>query len=243
MMSETLPKLALDSAYRYAIYFAPATDDRWWRAGSEWLGRDAFTGTYCRQPLLIGLRADEQQRLTAAPRRYGWHATLKAPFALAETVNLRQLRLALHELCGTFSAFTLPPLNVSLLDDFLALVLNEKSFELDRIAHACVSQLHPFAAPLSEGDLARRRVANLSAAEDAQLLAWGYPYVMDLFRFHISLTGSISDIPDSAMEILRNAAHDWFAELPHCRFESIALFAEPTPGSDFVLLEQIQLGA
>jgi putative phosphonate metabolism protein len=242
MTNDALPALAIDRAHRFAIYFAPATDDPWWRAGCEWLGRDAFTGLSYRQPSLPRLLASEQEKLTAAPRRYGWHATLKAPFALTETADLEQLRSALRELCRAFTPFLLPPLNVSLLDDFLALVPAENSVEIDRIARACVSRLHRFAAPLSPAELARRRSANLSPAEDALLLEWGYPYVMDYFRFHMSLTGSLADASVATVDILRNGAHEWFAELPQCRFASIALFAEPSPDSDFVLLEHIPLG-
>jgi hypothetical protein len=42
---------------------------------------------------------------------------------------------------------------------------------------------------LSEAQLARRREGGLTPAQDALLLRWGYPYVMEEFRFHITLTG------------------------------------------------------
>jgi putative phosphonate metabolism protein len=242
MTNDALPTIALNHAHRFAIYFAPAIDDPWWRLGSEWLGRDAFTGALCQQPSLAGLLTSEQARLTAAPRRYGWHATLKAPFALAETADIEQLRLSLRALCRAFTPFSLPELHVAQLDDFLALVPADDSAELDRVARACVSELRSLAAPLSPSDLARRRAANLSATEDALLLKWGYPYVMEHFRFHMSLTGSLSDASIATVEILRSAATAWFAELPPCRFASISLFAEPTPGSDFMLFEQVPLG-
>ena len=148
-MNEPLPALALSSAYRYAIYFAPGLDDPLWRAGSQWLGRDAFTGARYEQPPLSRLTVAAQQHLTAAPRRYGWHATLKAPFALEATADLQRLRLALRELCRGAKPFVLPRLGVTLLDDFLALVPTETSTDLDGIARTCVSQLHPLAAPLS----------------------------------------------------------------------------------------------
>lgn len=242
-MIEPLPALALSSAHRYAIYFAPGLDDPLWRAGSQWLGRDAFTGHRCEQPPLPGLSEAAQQNLTAAPRRYGWHATLKAPFALESTADLQRLRLALRELCRGAKRFVLPRLSVTLLDDFLALVPTETSTELDRTARACVSQLHPLAAPLSPADLARRRTAKLSATEDEMLVTWGYPYVMDHFRFHMSLSGSLAGISATTINMLVNAASDWFGALSSCEFASLALFAEPTPGADFVLLEQVPFGA
>jgi putative phosphonate metabolism protein len=243
MESDALHALSLNSAYRYAIYFSPALDSPWWRTGSQWLGRDAFSGALLAQPVLSGLSIGEQRALTAAPRRYGWHATLKAPFALAQGVDLVELRFALRQLSRHFTPFSLPPLHAILLDDFLALMPTEKSAELELIARACVSQLHPLAAPLSSADLARRRAAKLSDAEDAMLVEWGYPYVMDQFRFHMSLTGSLIDVDASKIDILRTGAQERFAALPCCAFTSIALFAEPTPGADFVLLEQIPLTA
>jgi putative phosphonate metabolism protein len=242
MTNEVSRSVALEHAHRFAIYFAPAVDDPFWRLGSEWLGRDAFSGAPCRQPSFAELPAREQERLTVAPRRYGWHATLKAPFALAESVRVEQLRSSIYELCGAFNPFVLPELRVARLDDFLALVPTEESVDLDRIARACVSELHPYAAPLSPTDLARRRAASLSAAQDAFLVQWGYPHVMDCFRFHMSLTGSLADASASTIAALSNAAQSWFAGLPPCRFELISLFAEPTPGSNFMLLDQIPLG-
>lgn len=242
-MNEPLPALALSSAYRYAIYFAPGLDDPLWRAGSQWLGRDAFTGARHEQPPLSGLTVAAQQHLTAAPRRYGWHATLKAPFALEATADLQRLRLALRELCRGANPFVLPRLGVTLLDDFLALVPTETSTDLDRIARACVSQLHTLAAPLSPADLARRRTAKLSVTEDEMLVTWGYPYVMDHFRFHMSLSGSLAGVSATTIDMLVNAASEWFAALSSCEFSSLALFAEPTSGADFVLLEHVPLGA
>ena len=242
-MNEPLPALALSSAYRYAIYFAPGLDDPLWRAGSQWLGRDAFTGARHEQPPLTGLSVAAQHDLTAAPRRYGWHATLKAPFALMEGADLDRLRYALRELCRSAMPFSLPPLHVTLLDDFLALVPTECSADLDHIARACVSQLHSLAAPLSPVDLARRRAANLSATEDEMLVTWGYPYVMDHFRFHVSLSGSLAGVSAATIDMLFTAASEWFGALPACEFASLALFAEPTPGADFVLLEHVPFGA
>ena len=70
------------AAHRYAAYFAPAIGSAWWEAGSHWLGRCAARGQPLPQPAIDGMPPARQQALTAAPRRYGWHATLKAPFAL-----------------------------------------------------------------------------------------------------------------------------------------------------------------
>ena len=111
----------LSNAHRFAVYFAPATDSAWWTAGSRWLGRCAATNEALAQPTIDGIAPEQQRQLTADPRRYGWHATLKAPFSLDEGVGLDGLRSALQTLAATFSPFDLPPLRVRRLGGFLAL--------------------------------------------------------------------------------------------------------------------------
>lgn len=230
-------------AYRYALYFAPEADSPWWQAGSRWLGRCAVRQQIFEPPEVAGLKADEFLRLTAAPRRYGWHATLKAPFALTDGVTPAQLRAAVRALCRQRSPFAMPALRVSRLDDFLALTPEGEPHALHDVARACVTELHPLAAPLPPEELQRRRAGGLSPEEDALLLRWGYPFVLDRFRFHLSLTGSLRGIEPAVIEALQAAAQQWFAPLPPCRFETVALFAEPAPGADFMLLEHARLGA
>jgi hypothetical protein len=65
---------------RYAIYYSPNADTLFHRLASEWLGRDAWSGDAQRQPAIADIPA-----LTEEPRRYGFHATLKAPFHLARS--------------------------------------------------------------------------------------------------------------------------------------------------------------
>jgi putative phosphonate metabolism protein len=228
---------------RYAIYFAPRADSAWWRAGSRWLGRCASRLEPLPQAPLPGVPAPELHRLTKAPRRYGWHATLKAPFALATGVDVEQLRAALRSVCADFQPFTMPASKVAMLDDFLALVPDHGSALIDDIAAACVTRLHPLAAPLTATELERRRAAGLTPEEDALLLRWGYPFVLERFRFHLSLTGALRDAAPGVVQAIQDAARERFADLPACRFDTVSLFAEPKPGADFVLVEQMELGS
>ncbi|MDB5940270.1 MAG: putative phosphonate metabolism protein [Polaromonas sp.] len=234
MMTETL-------AYRYAIYFAPLPGTPWWQAGSAWLGRCAATQVMLPQPVIAGVSGAELLALTAAPRRYGWHATLKAPFALKNGANVQSLRDALQSLAQEMAGFDMPPLQVVCLDDFLALVPQGDCNALQAVAQACVTKLHPLAAPLSPAELQRRRKADLSPGQVALLVRWGYPYVMEHFRFHCSLTGSLQGVKAQQVHALQDAAQAWFGSLPRCRFDSLALFAEPTPGADMVLMEHMRL--
>jgi hypothetical protein len=229
------------SPYRCAIYFAPATDSPWWAAGSQWLGRCAATHRALEPPPVEGVDAQLLRRVTAEPRRYGWHGTLKAPFQLAAGCSLADLRSALRQLCAALPAFTLPALRVVRMDRFLALRPAEPSKLLDAVATACVMQLHPLARLLDEPQLRRRRDVGLTPQQDALLMRWGYPWVLEQFRFHLSLTGDLSDVPLSVEQALMRTAQERFETLPPCRFDSVALFTEPRAGEDFELLEHVEL--
>ena len=238
MTTDTLPE-----PYRYAVYFAPAPQSLWWRAGSQWLGRCAAGQSVGAAPSVHGVSDDDYRRVTAAPRRYGWHATLKAPFALGDGVTVLQLESALKVMAQSTSAFDMPPFDVALLGDFLALVPQPQSQHANALAARCVTELHPLAAPLPDSELRRRRQAPLSARQDALLLRWGYPFVLDEYQLHCSLTGSLAGLSREQVRSLQEAAHDWFASPAPCRFESLALFVEPSPGADFVLRAHFGLQA
>jgi len=227
--------------YRCAVYFVPEVHGDWWQAGSQWLGRCAATGATYALPDMPGLAPAEFQALTADPRRYGWHATLKAPFTLAAGQSLDTLRTAMQALAKRLPAFDLPPLRVSDLGGFLALRPDGDLTRLNETAAACVQQLHPLAEPLSDAELARRRQAPLTPEQDRLLLAWGYPWVLDHFQFHLSLTGSLGQCSPEVKATLFQAAQTRFETLPVCRFAQIALFIEPERGADFELLDTLNL--
>jgi len=227
--------------YRCAVYFVPDIHSPWWQLGSQWLGRCAATRQALRQPSLPGIPSDVQWAYTAEPRRYGWHATLKAPFKIMPGENLKSVMSALHALAKMLPAFEIPALKVSTEGDFLALRPEGNQSDIHRTAAACVRELHRFAKPLSDADLTRRRLAGLTPEQDRLLLAWGYPYVLDEFQFHLSLTGSLHGLTDDRRAAWTQAAQSHFGHLGACRFERLALFVEPQRGGDFELLETVAL--
>ena len=234
------------AAHRYAVYFAPHPGTLAWLAGSHWLGRCAALLQPMQQLDIHGVAQAELERLTAAPRRYGWHATLKAPFTLAPGVDWLTLHHAVQMLAQGLLPFAMPPMQVQRIDDFLALVPmagHAANSDIQAAAAACVTQLQPLAAPLTAQDLARRRAAGLTPRQDALLQQWGYPFVLEEFRFHLSLTGSLAGADAGTVALVQDAAEQFFADLPPLRFSSLALFSEPTPGADFVLLDHLELGA
>lgn len=233
-------------AHRYAVYFAPAPGTLGWLAGSHWLGRCAAQLQPLPQLDIAGVTKDDLHRLTAAPRRYGWHGTLKAPFVLAPGVDWARLHHAVQTIASGLEPFTLPPMQVERIDDFLALVPMASpttDAAIHAAAAACVTQLQPLAAALPPAELARRRAGGLTPRQDALLQRWGYPFVLEEFRFHMSLTGPLSGVHAETQTLVHDAAEQFFADLPPLRFNSLALFAEPTQGADFVLLDHLEMGA
>jgi hypothetical protein len=228
-------------AYRYAVYFAPNVEQHWWAQASQWLGRCAVSQQMNVQPLIAGVSTKRFAELTEHPRRYGFHATMRAPFVLTSQYQPTDLIDRVNMLCRDVKPFVLPRLQVTLLDQFLALVPERNAAQVTLLEEQCVTVLNDYAEPLGPEELGRRRSAGLSAQEDALLLRWGYPYVLERFRFHCSLTGSLVSASRQEISALTQAAHQHFDQLPPCLFDSLAIFVEPTRGADFVLLQQCPL--
>lgn len=224
---------------RYAIYHAPDPVSAFWQRAAEWLGRDAASGAVLAQPAIPGLSAERFHALTADPRHYGFHATLKAPFRLAPGQDEAALRDALAAFARTQVAFE-AGLSPAALGRFLAFRPSTPSPAIDALHAAALAAFEPFRAPLSDGDLVRRRRAGLSPEQDQLLVTWGYPYVLDHFRFHLTLTGSLSD--EGERDALLTAAQDWFrADIGTHRFAAISLFRQDE-GEDFMLIEHVPFG-
>lgn len=231
----------LIAPHRVALYAAPAPGTEWWERGSEWLGRCAFRGVTLAQPAVTGLTAEPMAALTADPRRYGWHATLKAPWRLASGLDLGALRERVGDVCGKHRTIERLDLQVTRLGNFLALCPSQPPVELAALAADCVRRLQHLAAPLTDAELAHRRRQPLSAEEEELLRAWGYPWVLHRFRFHFSLTGSISGLPESDVGALMRAAQAHFTGLPPLTLDRLSIFIEASAGADFSLLEQLPL--
>ncbi|MDF3607409.1 DUF1045 domain-containing protein [Paracoccus sp. DMF-8] len=172
--------------FRYAIYHLP--DGALGRWGAEWLGWDARRGRALPHPDIAGL---DPATLTATPRRYGFHATMKAPFHLAEGVGPDDLADALQVLAGRHAPFDMA-LHLSQDWGFLALrPAATPPTALAALESALVRGLDRFRAPLTARDIARRRPEALPPQARAHLGDWGYPFVLDLFHYHLTLTGAL----------------------------------------------------
>lgn len=225
---------------RYAIYWAPPARSPLARLGNAWLGREAEQGAAGARPSIAGFDAARLEALTAEPRRYGLHATLKPPFALAEGTDPEMLRQALGAFAAGRPPVTLPALRVALLERFIALTPADGSPELQALAAHCVEGFDRFRAPPGAAELARRRAAGLSRLEESYLTRWGYPYVLDRFRFHVTLTGPLD--PVDAQRLLPVLAGLFEpATREALALTDIALFHEPAKGVPFRLVERFAL--
>ncbi len=225
---------------RYAIYFSPAADSSLAALGNAWLGRDCDSGLSLQPPSISGLTLDRWSALTEAPRRYGFHATLKPPFHLAPGASEDDVRQSLHALATRARSILLPRLDVRALSRFLALVPSQPTPELQDLAARSVRDLDRLRAQPAPEELERRRRAGLTERQETLLGLWGYPYVMEAFRFHMTLTGQLT--PDQSETLLPILTELFAPELAKPqRIDALSLFEQPEPGANFRRIDRIPL--
>ena len=213
---------------RVGIYYCPGNDDPLYAAGAEWLGRDPSRPNPIAQPEIPGI-----EEVTAEARAYGFHATLKPPMRLAPGCSWYGLLTATHALAERIAPFELPALAVTDLHGFLALRETEPCAPLQALADACVEGLDGYRASPSETELARRRRAGLTEAQEEMLVRFGYPYVLETWFFHMTLTRRLSV---DEHRFWRPAAERFFAAAAGVkrRVADICLFTQMEPGAPFV---------
>lgn len=208
---------------RYALYFAPEPDTALAEFGRLWFDE-------------VG--SANFAELLRVPRRYGFHATLKAPFRLADGQTAEQLEMALAEFVGQREPVCAPPLQLSELGDFLALRPAEPCRSLDALAESVLRHFDHFRAPAGADELARRQVG-LDGRELALLEAWGYPFVLDRYRFHMTLSDKANA---ENLQRLRSQAEPLVSEIAAqpLRAESVCLFSQAAPDRPFALVRRFR---
>lgn len=217
---------------RYAIYYAAAPDSELEQFGASLLGYDAYSNAEL--PFPDGVPTDWRE-LTQDPRTYGFHATLKAPMTLAAGRTEAQLVAACELFADAARPVPLIKPVVDSLSGFIAVIPSESSAELERLAADCTRAFDFFRAPLTPEDRARRRPAKLTTRQCEYLDRWGYPYVMEEFRFHMTLTGRLpAERRDNVVAMLRNR----FAVIGVAAIEidRIALFRQDDAASRFGII-------
>jgi hypothetical protein len=203
---------------RYALYFTPPPGP-FAQAGAAWFEKD----------------------IAKRPRRYGFHATLKAPFRLAQGATREALRAAVEGFCAQTPPVLIDGLEVTQSGRLLALTPLGETDALEVFAAQVVARLDPFRAPLSDAETTRRRGKGLPEAAEARLQRWGYPHVMEAFAFHMTLTGPL---PRAGFDQIANDARAHFAPCLPCplTLDALTLCGEDGAGQ-FHALARVPLSA
>jgi len=226
---------------RYSIYYVSTPGSDIDRFGAQLLGYDALSGDQLPFPDDVVQLVPDWRDLTRDPRKYGFHATLKAPLPLAQGKAEAELLAA----CETFASTPRPiPVIRPVVDSisgFIAVVPAEPSPELERLAADCVREFDSFRAPLTPEDRMRRNPSALTPRQRAHLERWGYPYVMEDFRFHMTLTGRLDA---GRREPILTMLRDRFSAigLTTLAIDRIAVFRQNDAASRFQVVNHWKLG-
>nr|WP_320010887.1 DUF1045 domain-containing protein [uncultured Desulfobulbus sp.] len=226
---------------RYALFFAPPPTSPLWLQGCRWLGRDAVSGVSLTPPAFRRLDGETIVDITRAPSRYGFHATIVAPFRLKEGLREQDLFQAVEHFVASQRQITIPPLTVSQLDNFFCLRPTRHSATLQGLSSLCTRAFDRFRAPLKPSELARRKAVQLTGQEKKNLELWGYPYVFEQYRFHFTLTVRM------ASNKTKDRVHTCLLELfeplldEPLLIDALCLFVEPEPGQPLRCLHRFTL--
>ena len=234
-----------NSFKRFAVYYAPPAGSPLARLGRAWLGVDPETGGAVDDSAalpadLLAALPVPRETLVRSARLYGFHATLKAPFRLAEKIDLDSLDAAIEALAQRTAPVEAPRLMVKADLGFVALQPSAPSPAIDALASACVTGLDLMRAPLTGAELAKRRRAGLDMVEDAHLRNWGYPYVLDRFRFHMTLSGQLARREAAQVAGLLSPLFDPIL-YGTFRVDEICLFGDPGDDAPFRIVKRYPL--
>jgi len=229
------------STRRYALYFAPDAATALWTLGCAWLGRDAETDKTLPIPKIPNIPEALIARITRAPSRYGFHATLKAPFQLAEDCSENLLMKAVATFAKKQESFVIPKLCVKDLHGFLALRPAIMPPALKALAANCVQQFDRFRAPLDDDALTKRLAGGLTDRQATLLQEWGYPYVLDEFRFHLTLTESLTEAESTALKPALTELFHRVIAVP-VTVSALSLFVQQSESEPFTVRARFRFG-
>ncbi|HYD78986.1 MAG TPA: DUF1045 domain-containing protein [Paucimonas sp.] len=224
---------------RYALYFAPRSDSPWWKAGCLWLGRDPISGAELQQPEVPGLPRLLLAKLTSDARRYGFHATLKAPFRLQSGFTEAHLLAMAEAFCAAQRPLYVPDVEIGMVGrsaPVLALRAAGDTRPIDDLAQRCVHYFDLLRAAPTADEQRKYRARGLNAREEELLQRWGYPYTEECFRFHLSLSDSLAELGAEPIAALQAAAKEHFAHAHATEplgIDGLTIFREVERGAPF----------
>lgn len=229
---------------RYAVYFAPAIESGLSRFGTGVIGYDAWSGRDV--PFAPAVLGEVNAELNADwhPRRYGFHATLKAPMVLADGFD----EAGLLAFARTYAERTRP-----VVLDGLALECHRNNFalrprgdiaQLNALAFDVVRAFDPFRAPLSDADRQRRLAGGRLTPRQIELLErWGYHYVDEEFWFHMTLTGPIATVRCEEIGAVLAEAYAALVPTGPVAIDNVTIFRQASRTEPFRILERFAFGS
>lgn len=223
---------------RYAIYFVPGADTALYRFGAAVLGYDSYRG----EARSIDGASDDWNDMTREPGVYGFHATLKPPFALADGHNEGGLFRAVNDFAAKRAAISIGELRISELGSFIALVPSKPRSLLNEFAEVCVRDFDRFRSAMNEQERQRRLTPGLTDRQMTNVALWGYPYVCEDFRFHMTLTGSL---PVQKRDRAFHFLCEKYEQVPGVKsvtLDQIVIAKQSQPATPFRIIAQMPLG-
>lgn len=223
---------------RYALYFAPAIDSQLASFGETVLGR---TASQPRSKDAASPHPDRERwlALTKSPAHYGFHATLKAPFELSDDCSFDELKTEVEAFAKQQTAIPLSGLLPRPLSGFTALTLDPQPDTLGKFALRVVETFEPFRRALSEEDMQRRKQQKLSPRQLELLERFGYPYVDEEFRFHMTLTGPTDEQDSDYVDWLKSIYQQQVEGTP--QLDELAIYGQTSRATPFVRLRSYPL--
>lgn len=112
---------------------------------------------------------------------------------------------------------------------------------MSRLAADCVRDFEDFRAPLSKTDIERRRKSGLSARQDGQLLAFGYPHIFEDFYFHMTLAGPLEKAQQERVLGMLKATAPTLGHVPFI-VDAIAIYEQSTRDQPFIQTVRLPFG-
>jgi alpha-D-ribose 1-methylphosphonate 5-triphosphate synthase subunit PhnG len=219
--------------YRYAVYYVPDQDSDLYRLGSSLLGYSLREGKELPMAALPGAGAPGEYSKKASV--YGFHSTVIAPFRTQR--GKEGIASAIALALSKHAPFRLAPLRLRLLNGFPALCAEGPMDGFQALEKSLLEALYPLFLPPDPESLGRR--GELNPKQLGYFWKWGYPFVLDEHRFHMTLGDPNSS--DGYIGALKN----YFpaSSTDALVFGKVTLCAQESPGSRFISLGDFPLGA
>ena len=179
---------------RVAIYFLPKKNSSLENFGKNLLGRDINKKKKIsltrRQKYFINrgfTYFDELKDYFEQPAKYGFHATLKAPFRLKRNVKTKNFYDVISHIAAQHSRFKIKGLKIVYSKKFTFITSRKPNKLLRNLENDLVKHLDTFRAELNKTEIKKRIPDSLTFKQNKYLKEWGYPFVFDQFKFHMTL--------------------------------------------------------